>query len=190
MCRYGWVSTGKKCVLCGENKLSPAVLALLILGTIVFVIFIKEVVSEWFTAPTTKGAESLKMLMKKKRNMARASGHCLYHNLTASIIASLFLSPPHRLAASITASLFLSLPTYVSALILVCCCSNSRPRQDSDCLHPSCDVNCLSWKCRISLIVHSFHGSDVFPQFGCSCDAQRGLHWPKRRLHILQHPGV
>ena len=125
--------------------MSPDVMALLILATIVMVILVKEVISKWFAAPNMKGADALKMLMKKKKNMARASGHCLCHYLSASITASLFLSLSHclyhRLSvslphslyhSSITASLFLSLPLS-SPLFL------SLPSQFAACICVSTD---------------------------------------------------
>ena len=99
--------------------MSPDVMALLILATIVMVILVKEVISKWFAAPTMKGAEALKMLMKKKKNMARASGHCLCHYLSASITAALPLSLLHHcFSVSITASII----TSVSITAFAVCC--------------------------------------------------------------------
>jgi hypothetical protein len=73
VCRKGWVSTGKKCVHCGDNQLSADMVALILLGAIAAFIIIKEVCTKWFAAPEMKGAKALKMLMKKKKNLARAN---------------------------------------------------------------------------------------------------------------------
>ena len=142
-----WFATCKMSALC-ETKIAPDVSALLFLGSINFTFVVKE-------TSTTKGAEALKMLMKKKKNMASASGYCLHDYISAPVTASTNVSlvlslPPcryHCLSGSITASPSLSLPHRLYHCLTVFITSSPSLSL------PTCLYHCLPVCITVSLVL-------------------------------------
>eukprot|EP00656_Telonema_subtile_P001235 TRINITY_DN10572_c0_g4_i2.p1 TRINITY_DN10572_c0_g4~~TRINITY_DN10572_c0_g4_i2.p1 ORF type:complete len:1702 (-),score=372.54 TRINITY_DN10572_c0_g4_i2:89-5194(-) len=115
-CREGWVQAGTKCVECGSHKLTSDMIAFILLIVIGLIVGTNVAIDKWFSAPKLQGAQALKILMAKKKKLARASAIAAqikiliaYIQVTFSLMSVGSVEYPSALVSTFSAFSFVDL---------------------------------------------------------------------------------